>query len=292
MYRANEFEERSRRQNRETVPDLIPARMPASSGTRRISEGRLDSRPSSKHGERSPSSRSLDSEITQKPHQFVQMSQKMPLSYQRPHQGAGNVLPHQSSEELVSLHGLSFVPKPPSRQGRPKSVKGWARPSSRVGRENVGSREGSTHAGDQGSFPPSLKPQLSFSKYKPLPSIGIGVVPDAENHDISKTDSGLETTAGLSLQHTLPDEPADSEPGRVQLAIKMLDGSRHERWFRHTDTLAAVITFAASLSNNLPPPCQLCTNEVPRRVFDNLSLSLSQAGIDSRTLLYLEEKIE
>ena len=95
----------------------------------------------------------------------------------------------------------------------------------------------------------------------------------------------------LSLHYSLPDEPTDAEPERLNLAIKLLDGTRHERWFRPTDTLGAVIAFAASVTKDELPPCLICTNEVPRRVFDNFSLSLSQAGINSRTVVYLEDLV-
>ncbi|XP_015759225.1 PREDICTED: caspase-2-like [Acropora digitifera] len=100
-------------------------------------------------------------------------------------------------------------------------------------------------------------------------------------------------TAGLSTQHTsftFPREPPKEEVARIHLAVKLLNGSRYERWFRNSDTLEAVMAFAASVSTGKLPPCQFCTNEVPRRVFDNITLSLSQAGIQSRTLLHLEEK--
>ena len=270
--------------------------------------GKFGGRPLSRHGDRPSSSRSLESEMTQATHQIAQISQKRPPSNKKPHQDRGSILRHHSSEELVSPPGVSFVPRPPLRQkdSRPKSAKGQVRPSSRSGRENVVSREGSAHAGDVSEAPihPPLKPQLSFSKYKPLPSIGTGLVPEAGNYRISSdslpvkgssynNDAGevnslLQKTTGLSLQHTLPDEPSDIEL-RVHLAIKLLDGSRHERWFRHTNTLGAVMAFAASLCNDQLPPCHLCTNELPRRVFDDMSLSISEAGINSRTVLYLED---
>ena len=174
------------------------------------------------------------------------------------------------------------------------------RPSSGVKRENIASRENLQYVGEQASFPPPLKSQASFSKYKRLPSIGSGhiVEPDTDNslHNsvVKRTSDNddidlLQKTADLSLQYSLPSEPEDSEPGRIHLAIKLLDGSRHERWFRNTDTLHTVMAFAQSVSKDELPPCQFCTNEVPRRVFNNFNVSLAQAGINSRTVLYLED---
>ena len=227
----------------------------------------------------------------------------MHLLYQRPQKEGESLLQRQHSVELVSSYGAQFVPRPPSRQreeGRPVSAKGRVRP---VRREGIGSREGSPQVPSS----LALKPQLSFSKYTPLPSIGTGLLSELENYHVSQDsllertniscnkDAGklnhlLQRTADLSIQHTLSNEPSETEPGRIHLAVKLLDGSRHERWFRKTETLGAVMTFATSLCKDKLPPCQFCTNEVPRRTFDNLFLSLSQAGINTRTVLHLEEK--
>lgn len=259
-------------------------------------------RPLSRHGERPTSSRSLDSPL--------QTAAQSPQ--QRSLYDGGSNLQRRSSEELISSHGAVFVPRPPSRQktgGRPKSAKGRVRPNSYVGRERKVSRESLSDVGDPVSCSPPLKPQLSFSKYKPLPSIGTGLVPKTDNYhslselsqsrtrtqtDSNDTDNVItlsKATARLSLRYSLPDEPTDAEPERLNLAIKLLDGTRHERWFRPTDTLGAVIAFAASVTKDELPPCLICTNEVPRRVFDNFSLSLSQAGINSRTVVYLEDLV-
>lgn len=315
MYPANELTERTRKQlNRETIADSVKAKMPASSGVRRFSKGKFGERPLS-HGAGPSTSRSLNSplppsEKTQTPQQIAQRAQQRPSSHQRPSHDGGSLLRRQSSEELVSSHAASFVPRPPSRQkteGRPKSAKGRMHPGSQVGRENIASRESLSGIGEQVFFPPPLKPQLSFSKYKPLPSISTRLVP-GDNDYHSSSDSLLkrtindsdnaddvnslsQKTAGLSLQYSLPDEPTDTETERIHLAIKLLDGSRHERWFRHTDTLGTVLAFASSISNDKLPPCQICTSEVPRRVFDNFSVSLSQAKINSRTVLYLEDVV-
>ena len=96
----------------------------------------------------------------------------------------------------------------------------------------------------------------------------------------------------LSLHYSLPDEPTDAEPERLNLAIKLLDDTRHERWFRPTDTLGTVMAFAASVTKDELPLGLNCTNEVPSlKVLDNFSLSLSQAGINSRTVVYLEDLV-
>jgi len=308
---ADGLTERTRKKNRDLIHDSMIARTPVSSGARRFSEGKFGGQPQSHHGERPMSGRSLDSPVP--PNNTAQTSQHRPHSNQRPFQDGSHLLRRHTTEDLISSNehkfsgsNASFVPRPPSRhfagiEGRPKSARGRVRPTSQPGRETKASRENLQRVGEQVPFPP-LKSQSSFSKYKPLPSIGTGLVvePDGDHPSHhsrikSKHDNDndnlmlLQKTADLSLYYTLPDEPKDTEPQRIHLAIRLLDGSRHERWFRHTDTLGTVLAFAESASKNKLPPCQFCTNEVPRRVFDNFSESLIQAGITSRTVLYLED---
>ena len=276
-----------------------------------VMPGKFGGRPQSRHGKRSPSSRSLDGPLP--PNDTTQTSQHRPHSNQRLSHEGSHLLRRHTTEDLISSNGqqfsgsnASFVPRPPSRhladnEGHPKSAKGRVR---QTGRESLASRENLQCVTGQVPFPPPLKSQSSFSKYKPLPSIGTGVVvePDGDHssrhsHIKNKPDNHndhvmlLQKTAGLSLQYTLPDEPKETEPQRIHLAIRLLDGSRHERWFRHTDTLGMVLAFAESVSKNKLPSCQFFTNEVPRRVFDNFTESLTQAGITSRTVLYLEDLV-
>lgn len=268
--------------------------------------GKFGGRPQSRHGKRPPSGRSLDGPSP--PNDTTQTSRHRPRSNQRPSQEGSHLLRRHTTENLISSNGqqfsvnnASFIPRPPSRhfadkEGHPKSAKGCVH---LTGRESMASRENLQCVRGQVPFPPPLKSQSSFSKYKPLPSIGTGVVvePDGDHssrhsHIKNKPDNhNEEKTAGLSLQYTLPDEPKDTEPQRIHLAIRLLDGSRHERWFRHTDTLGMVLAFAESVSKNKLPSCQFFTNEVPRRVFDKFTESLTQAGITSRTVLYLEDLV-
>lgn len=267
--------------------------------------GKFGGQPQSRHGKRPTSSRSLDSPVP--PNNMTQLSQHRPLLNQRPSPDGSHLLRRHTTEDLFhsnehkfSGNYASFVPRPPSQhfagmEGHLKSAKGRARPISQLGRDSTAARE-------QVPFPPHLKSQSSFSKYKPLPSIGTGLVvePDGDHpshHSCTKSKHDndndnvllLQKTGDLSLHNTLPDEPKDTEPQRIHLAIRLLDGSRHERWFRHTDTLGTVLGFAQSVSKNKLPPCQFCTNEVPRQVYNNFSESLTKAGITSRTVLYLED---
>ena len=271
--------------------------------------GKYGGRPLSRHVKQPSSSTSLGNDQTVRAHEIETSSQgKYPLN-QNPKQGGPNHI-RQSSDEGFGFPSekAQFALRPPSGQGRgwPISGKGQVQPSSLSGSKNIESKESSP----QIPLRRPLKSQQSFSKYSPLPDIGTGPQPNSDNNHVScdslvkgpnmpsnnnmeTSDHLLQTTAGLSTQHTsftLPSEPSKEEAGRIHLAVKLLNGSRHERWFRNSDTLGAVMAFAASLSTGKLPPCQFCTNEVPRRVFDNCTLSLSQAGIQSKTLLHLEKK--
>lgn len=287
------------------------AKIPVPSEVRRFSEGKYGSRPQSRTGNRPPSSRSVDSPLPAYTNDKTQAAQHRAHMIQGQPHVKGSLLRRHTSEDLgishehdFSITNGPFVPRPPSKtfseklEGRPKSAKGRLRPRSGVRKENAALRENFRIVGEQASFPWPPNSQSSFSKYKPLPSIGSGQNVESDSNYsqlvLEKTfddcnDKLLQKTATLSLNYSLPNEPDDSELGRIHLAIKLLDGSRHERWFRNTETLGTVLAFAQSFSKDKLPPCQFFTNEVPRQVFNNFEVSLTQAGINSRTVLHLED---
>ncbi|CAH3155898.1 unnamed protein product [Pocillopora meandrina] len=286
------------------------AKIPVSSEVRRFSEGKYGSRPQSRAGNRPPSSRSVDSPLPAYTNDKTQAAQHRTNIIQSQPHVRGSLLRRHTSEDIshgheFSLGHASFVPRPPSRTSseklecRPKSAKGRLRPRSGLKKESIASRENFQVVGEQASFPTPLRSQSSFSKYKPLPSIGSGQKVESDSNKsqlvLEKTFDNrddsvlLQKTATLLLENSLPNEPDDSEPGRIHLAIKLLDGSRHERWFRNTETLGTVLAFAQSCSKDRLPLCQFFTNEVPRQVFNNFDVSLTQAGINSRTVLHLED---
>ena len=86
-----------------------------------------------------------------------------------------------------------------------------------------------------------------------------------------------------------PPEPSPEEPNCVLLAIKLPDGSRLERRFRHTDLLADVMLVAQHHCPQPLPPCELSTNDVPKRLFTDYGMTLQQAGLSIRTMLILSE---
>lgn len=87
----------------------------------------------------------------------------------------------------------------------------------------------------------------------------------------------------------LPLEPSPDEPNCVMLAIKLPDGTRFERLFRQTDLLADVMLVAQHHTHQQLPPCELSTNDVPKRLLTDYGMTLQQAGLSVRTMLILSE---
>lgn len=190
-------------------------------------------------------------------------------------------------------------PRPPS-QPRPKSAKGRPRSGSRP-------RSSSSHGHHtpESSSPTLPQSPMSFSRYKPLPSISssrLSTASSCSSNSSHHNDLNMSYNESSDLTHKMtdmslkrkrnpPPEPTETEPHRIQLAIKMLDGSRYERWFKLSDTIEDILCFAESVTNEgLPDNCEICTNELPKRVFSDLSLTLDDIGLQSRTVLYIQER--
>ena len=93
----------------------------------------------------------------------------------------------------------------------------------------------------------------------------------------------------MKKKRKVPSEPSSDEPGCVVLAIKLPDGTRLERRFRQTDLLADVMLVAQHHSPQPLPPCELSTNDVPRRLLTDYGITLQQAGLSVRTMLIITE---
>ncbi|CAF0822773.1 unnamed protein product [Didymodactylos carnosus] len=75
----------------------------------------------------------------------------------------------------------------------------------------------------------------------------------------------------------------------IQLAIRLPDGERLEKTFRSTDRITDVLKYVASKGNNLDKQnVYLSSGEVPKREFKDLNMTLAQAGIETRTVLFLD----
>ena len=82
-------------------------------------------------------------------------------------------------------------------------------------------------------------------------------------------------------------EPATDELHTVVLSIKLPSGTRVQRCFRHADTLGSVVAFARWHSSEISVECEVSTSDVPKKTFDDFSLTLEEAGLTTRTLLHI-----
>lgn len=213
-----------------------------------------------------------------------------------------NAMTEDANSYAYGHHLPCTPPRPPSHP-RPKSAKKRPRSGSRP-------RSSSAIVSRPMSDPPTT-PQLppspvSFSRYKPLPSINSSMLSKASSHSsisshsneninevLSETNELTQKMSDISFnqQRNPPTEPSESEPSRINLAIKMLDGTRHERWFRQSDTIGDILCYAQSVTTEpLPDNCEICTNELPKRIFSDLSQTLEDVGLQSRTVLYIQER--
>ena len=84
-------------------------------------------------------------------------------------------------------------------------------------------------------------------------------------------------------------EPSADDHNCVTLAIKLPDGTRFEKRFRHTDLISDIIHAAQHYSTKPLPDCELFTNDVPKKLLTDYSITLQEAGLSVRTMLILSE---
>lgn len=120
---------------------------------------------------------------------------------------------------------------------------------------------------------------------------------NANNNDHTSTIVASKPTPTTLLKSSqadsrVPEEPLASEPHTVLLCVKVPSGCRIQRRFRLSDLLCHVMNFAIQHcaeeeEEEDEGDWELSTSDVPRRVFEDLSLSLKEAGLAVRTLLHL-----
>lgn len=89
----------------------------------------------------------------------------------------------------------------------------------------------------------------------------------------------------LKRKILMPKEPKGSEPGLL-LAVKLPDGQRVQRNFRLSDTVSSVLKFAELSSKLDLRNCELIC-DVPRQVFQDFSVKLSDTNLQNRTVLHI-----
>lgn len=82
----------------------------------------------------------------------------------------------------------------------------------------------------------------------------------------------------------LSSEPGEDED-RLRIAIRLPSGQRIERYFRPTDTLCTVLQFAMLKCDQSLTDYRLRMHQTK---YDSMAMTLSESGIQDRTLLLLE----
>lgn len=93
-----------------------------------------------------------------------------------------------------------------------------------------------------------------------------------------------------SLSHYKMDEaPKPPAEGLVLLGIKIpTDGTRHKQYFNKRDQLRCIVLFAEEVSGE-DFSNHILVQATPRRRFNNLSETIEAAGLESKSVVHLEE---
>jgi len=74
----------------------------------------------------------------------------------------------------------------------------------------------------------------------------------------------------------------------ILIAIRLSDGRRLEKQFYSTDQIRDIIQFVKSQQNFLDDDIYLSTGDVPKRQFKDFNLTLLQANLLTRTVLFVD----
>ena len=138
---------------------------------------------------------------------------------------------------------------------------------------------------------------LSFSSFAHIHEPVIKARKSSQEHTlyrpfrVSEISETLPSKLSIDVKkkRDIPPTPPSDELDCVVLAIKLPDGTRLERRFRQTDLLADVLLVAQDSCPQPLPPCELCTNDIPKRLLTDYGMTLKQAGLTVRTMLILSE---
>ena len=123
-----------------------------------------------------------------------------------------------------------------------------------------------------------------LTRYEKLPRIGSSheYIPrppptPQSNHSVSNP-----------RQRILIKQKEEQEQQPVLIAIKLNDGTRLEKEFHSNNTINDIIKFIKSKNICFDQNFYLSSGDVPKRQFLNFNLTLSQANILTRTVLFID----
>ena len=91
---------------------------------------------------------------------------------------------------------------------------------------------------------------------------------------------------------TRPASECSVDEKQLEIAIRLPDGSRHEVCSSGSGTFMDLLENLASSSVSdtiIPRNCEIVTPEVPQQIISDFNVTLREAKIETRTLLYLRE---
>lgn len=213
------------------------------------------------------------------------------------------------------------IPTPPS--SRPSSLRrARGRYVNRLFNENV--KQSPILCQEPSVRETGIDHEINLQKYKKLPAIGSSSdlqnhITDSVNRNFEKStignngsknysstchgDSVSETKNGTVL-HNQDSHFSTNHEGvskthsssqcdvdeQLEIAIRLPDGSRRENSFNSSSSFMHLLEYLINSSVNdevIPRNCEFVTSEVPRQVFSDFNVTLHEAKLKTRTLLYL-----
>ena len=111
----------------------------------------------------------------------------------------------------------------------------------------------------------------------------------SSSSSVTSPEPGSERCHTSISQYRMDEAPKPSSEGQVLLGIKIpTDGTRHKHYFNSRDQLRCIVLFAEEVSGE-DFSNHILVLATPRQRFDNLSQTIEAAGLQSKSVLHLEE---
>ena len=132
----------------------------------------------------------------------------------------------------------------------------------------------------------SVDKTCRLSPFQKLPSIG-----HTDEYTPHPPDARRDSS-GYRRPHPLVETEKNNnnvpQPVSISIAVRLSDGRRLQKDFSASDRLDQVIEYIRSEHSSLPEQIFLSTGDVPKRQFHDSTLTLEQANIRSRTVLFID----
>lgn len=198
------------------------------------------------------------------------------------------------------------IPTPPS--SRPSSLR---KPRTRYAQLKI--RNQTLHIAKQESPERNTDHENRLKRYKILPAIGScsdlkNIISDDETFErvrgeepkdnsiacFENKDSSKDLSDGQIAKNgkSISKISNSFDEEQLEIAIRLPDGSRRECCLSSSSTFLGLLQYLKSSWKNfemIPRNCEIMTSDVPRQVFSDFNISLHEAKIKTRTLLYLRE---